>query len=202
MDGGSSPHTRGALSIGNSCGGRARIIPAYAGSTSHWGAPRHLPADHPRIRGEHGGCLFVAGDFEGSSPHTRGAPYGMGFCSSSTGIIPAYAGSTIADPRRRQGPKDHPRIRGEHAVEVDGADQVGGSSPHTRGARRAAPAEGELHGIIPAYAGSTSPASRRMVTPLDHPRIRGEHSAPTGQTPRAFGSSPHTRGARPRNTKP
>ena len=52
------------------------------------------------------------------------------------------------------------------------------------------------HGIIPAYAGSTSALRSSTRVLADHPRIRGEHkSAPTGHTPRP-GSSPHTRGAR------
>ena len=52
---------------------------------------------------------------------------------------------------------------------------TGGSSPHTRGARRGAP------------------GSRRLTG--DHPRIRGEHVRvdPSGQP--GGGSSPHTRGA-------
>ena len=50
---GSSPHTRGALSTGCSCGGQVRIIPAYAGSTDAATLGSHIEADHPRIRGEH-----------------------------------------------------------------------------------------------------------------------------------------------------
>ena len=51
---GSSPHTRGALSTASSCGGLARIIPAYAGSTQiHLNSTGDI-RDHPRIRGEHG----------------------------------------------------------------------------------------------------------------------------------------------------
>ncbi len=94
---------------------RHGIIPAYAGSTSisrlsiftglgsspHTrGAPDRLsrfsflPRDHPRIRGEHGVAPFVG--------------------TVETGIIPAYAGSTV-------------RHVGDVTPEM-------GSSPHTRGA--------------------------------------------------------------------
>ena len=135
------------------------------------------PADHPRIRGEHA------------------AVYQLG--RHVAGIIPAYAGSTIAAhaaalalwgssphtrgalPAQRPCPSatgDHPRIRGEH-----------------RSARLARLRQG---GIIPAYAGSTShgsahgfdstgssphtrgaPLSSAPNRPAwrDHPRIRGEH---------------------------
>ena len=74
---GSSPHTRGArYSIGN-VGKKRR--------------------DHPRIRGEHatsssGKCCTM-----GSSPHTRGALFQQVCHQLRSGIIPAYAGSTVRD---------------------------------------------------------------------------------------------------------
>ena len=71
-----------------------RIIPAYAGST--FGTHR-VPidvSDHPRIRGEHLMKYGLVIEAAGSSPHTRGAPRSLGAVSSSSRIIPAYAGST------------------------------------------------------------------------------------------------------------
>ena len=54
------------------------------------------------------------------------------------GIIPAYAGSTHWAISATAAERDHPRIRGEHA-KGDYANAIaGGSSPHTRGARRGA----------------------------------------------------------------
>ena len=154
------------------------------------------------------------------------------------GIIPAYAGSTtwdrlIAGKQQESSPHtrgalrtvlptlferwDHPRIRGEHLMQIT-PDWV-------------------ALGIIPAYAGSTngknavtikakgsSPHTRgalnahssRPPLPSDHPRIRGEHGrrgtlticshriipAYAGSTHEGWGckrvwrgSSPHTRGA-------
>ena len=93
---------------------------------------------------------------------------------------------------------DHPRIRGEHSALTA---QVGvdlGSSPHTRGARLSE--EGVLHarGIIPAYAGSTTWIHWKTLIFGDHPRIRGEHYRPDGRRRDRGGSSPHTRGARPK----
>ena len=71
---GSSPHTRGARGHHVVDVVRARIIPAYAGSTySH---ECELPDSH------------------GSSPHTRGAPTRATRAPDPSGIIPAYAGST------------------------------------------------------------------------------------------------------------
>ena len=192
---GSSPHTRGARLRLVTHPGRRIIIPAYAGSTVHPGRWSPAPADHPRIRGEHGDRRRVSLGRQVSSPHTRGAR------------IHAAA---------RRWPSDHPRIRGEHRQEGRRQGLVWGSSPHTRGARHPGEVCPKRPGIIPAYAGSTSRRPRRTDGRGDHPRIRGEHVDPLGafvdlqdhsrirgehrQEGRrqglVWGSSPHTRGAR------
>ena len=113
---GSSPHTRGAPGT----------------STS----PRRPGWDHPRIRGEHRDdrllrepelgiipayagstmeCMCRHGDWDGSSPHTRGALRNK--------------------PRFNAVRTDHPRIRGEHTAETCLTTALAGSSPHTRGAQ-------------------------------------------------------------------
>ena len=113
---------------------RCRIIPAYAGSTS-FGIPCHgRLRDHPRIRGEHEMTLHKNGLVVGSSPHTRGAPVGLGAQLRDRRIIPAYAGSTWVETGGGQGMSDHPRIRGEHGASRTPARLGSGSSPHTRGA--------------------------------------------------------------------
>ena len=70
---------------------------------------------------------------------------------------------------------DHPRIRGEHPVLLVAGDGVLGSSPHTRGAPKLVAVTHRRHRIIPAYAGSTIPPRSQLMSPADHPRIRGEH---------------------------
>ena len=50
----------------------------------------------------------------GSSPHTRGAQACFAGRPSTTGIIPAYAGSTNYAREVTMLDGDHPRIRGEH----------------------------------------------------------------------------------------
>ena len=152
---GSSPHTRGARGIGVSGALDRRIIPAYAGSTKISPAVRSDGADHPRIRGEH--------------------PCGAGDRRIDSRIIPAYAGSTRHWRLRRTRSPDHPRIRGEHAKQALNTVYGKGSSPHTRGARRAPGVGCAVLRIIPAYAGSTF----------------GTHRVPIDVS----GSSPHTRGA-------
>ena len=114
------------------------------------------------------------------------------------GIIPAYAGSTKKERMIADEAKDHPRIRGEHPARSRGHLQIQGSSPHTRGARHHALEEIINKRIIPAYAGSTNQVHPQVVTEKDHPRIRGEHGTDRLDRHRLGGSSPHTRGARPR----
>ena len=131
----------------------------------------------------------------GSSPHTRGAQP----CESSGGlshrIIPAYAGSTAIFDQSLSVYEDHPRIRGEHAAPSESDKWDEGSSPHTRGAPLVDGIRQPLPRIIPAYAGSTSNKTFHGQHGADHPRIRGEHSRRAMCLSKAFGSSPHTRGA-------
>ena len=132
---GSSPHTRGARVEDRPGLRRRRIIPAYAGST-----PLHRIRDYGIV---------------GSSPHTRGAPQRRSASVCRRRIIPAYAGSTSIRRLRPCSPRDHPRIRGEHVVQMPVGLRVGGSSPHTRGAPVQVDGADQVGRIIPAYAGST-----------------------------------------------
>ena len=192
---GSSPLTRGALSrlleYTTICG----IIPAYAGSTPVLICKSIWPRDHPRLRGEHFQHLFLFLSVTGSSPLTRGAHFLAALASLASGIIPAYAGSTEAERLCLAINEDHPRLRGEHAVDRLEAGPPPGSSPLTRGAPM--PRKAMLrHGrIIPAYAGSTSPPCARSCGNRDHPRLRGEHDTCTYMPMSKLGSSPLTRGA-------
>ena len=176
------PRIRGEHgSTGRRTAGANGIIPAYAGSTWRGGRRSGRRTDHPRIRGEHGFDRSVGKRYMGSSPHTRGALASDVERAVIAGIIPAYAGSTVYMSILAAAISDHPRIRGEHGIDVLGRKVAGGSSPHTRGAQWAGWGPGSEVGIIPAYAGSTDS------------RIRIASSRP--------GSSPHTRGARrPRPT--
>ncbi len=152
---GSSPPTRGAQLAHQLVNAAARIIPAYAGSTTRSAGRPASGRDHPRLRGEHVPICGFTTSPSGSSPPTRGAqrplrhqPARPGSSPPTRGalaisrvhsrdarIIPAYAGST---PTRRStlcGPRDHPRLRGEHLPPVAPVAGADGSSPPTRGAR-------------------------------------------------------------------
>ena len=198
---GSSPHTRGARRRPRVYPISSRIIPAYAGSTQiHLNSTGDI-RDHPRIRGEHLNRIKNELPSEGSSPHTRGAPCSLSTPSTTRGIIPAYAGSTVRRHGRLPARPDHPRIRGEHPPCENGARAAHGSSPHTRGARKSTSTPPATSGIIPAYAGSTRPPRHRDRPAADHPRIRGEHSGVSMVRRCRYGSSPHTRGARHQNRR-
>ena len=195
---GSSPHTRGALSLPRRPAAVDGIIPAYAGSTSAAYGTASRAADHPRIRGEHPASRGCRTGLIGSSPHTRGALPDSHFIPGMDRIIPAYAGSTAFLMRISIELKDHPRIRGEHASVANRMSPVLGSSPHTRGALMFWTGGETERGIIPAYAGSTRPTRWMAKRWPDHPRIRGEHAPGARARRQRQGSSPHTRGA-PKN---
>ena len=93
--------------------------------------------------------------------------------------------------------RDHPRVCGEHlSLNPDQIDALG-SSPRMRGARRRGRGGALRSGIIPAYAGSTSPAPRRArPSARDHPRVCGEHGSAPSPMYRRMGPSPRMRGAR------
>ena len=194
-DAGSSPHTRGARVYGAGSADRWGIIPAYAGCTP---AARPRAAgrrDHPRIRGVH---LYVHSyllAWCGSSPHTRGAPILYNERATRMRIIPAYAGCTCARVSAPPWMRDHPRIRGVHAVSGRTPDNDPGSSPHTRGAPGEPGKRLEGRRIIPAYAGCTRATRACASSTQDHPRIRGVHASEIGEAITRIGSSPHTRGA-------
>ena len=91
---GSSPHVRGAPVVHGLLDGLGGIIPACAGSTTPPAQDRHATRDHPRMCGEHIQRVLRRIAEQGSSPHVRGAPVYVSWASSSSGIIPACAGST------------------------------------------------------------------------------------------------------------
>ena len=125
----------------------------------------------------------------------RGAPTSDILYSARTGIIPAYAGSTLLKSLRAALVRDHPRICGEHTDSDNGSRWPQGSSPHMRGALYEAMSQKLNQRIIPAYAGSTRPNVYFGSLSEDHPRICGEHPWHRKNLQLGPGSSPHMRGA-------
>ena len=124
----------------------------------------------------------------------RGTPLRQGCDISGFGIIPAYAGNTNPLIRLCAFSWDHPRVCGEHACSIASATSSSGSSPRMRGTRVVKVWILRAAGIIPAYAGNTSPVLRRCFWPRDHPRVCGEHLPITLPKHVRQGSSPRMRG--------
>ena len=171
---GSSPRTRGALER-RRCGTQATgIIPAYAGSTNHHSTHGVICGDHPRVRGEHAEVAPRPTSARGSSPRTRGALSSVLVWLVHGRIIPAYAGSTQVWHSLTIVRRDHPRVRGEHAILPLLTLWGWGSSPRTRGAPRELHRTRRVRGIIPAYAGSTGmPFAASCAVVGSSPRTRG-----------------------------
>ena len=100
------PRSRGvymARLLRKSCA--IRIIPARAGFTARLGPSRCPGRDHPRSRGVYASDRAVIGPPDGSSPLARGLPSFACRRARRSGIIPARAGFTLADPWN---PNDEP----------------------------------------------------------------------------------------------
>ena len=92
------------------------IIPARAGSTLAHHIKLLLEQDHPRSCGEHIADALGTDVQTGSSPLVRGALHDLQDEQRHRRIIPARAGSTIAERRNIEAYWDHPRSCGEHKL--------------------------------------------------------------------------------------
>ena len=191
---GSSPRMRGTPSGIQTLGTTVRIIPAYAGNTGSTREGRNQFGDHPRVCGEHLSNWLRTNASSGSSPRMRGTRCVQLRPCRQPGIIPAYAGNTSIEHRKRRWNWDHPRVCGEHMVSRSLAMASLGSSPRMRGTRRRSAIRTRTCGIIPAYAGNTLLLSVAFVAMVDHPRVCGEHSAVKWIRAMWRGSSPRMRG--------
>ncbi len=192
---GSSPLARGALEARDDEIVRGRLIPARAGSTARPSRPTVRCSAHPRSRGEHTRAIFPSAWATGSSPLARGAPSTPAHSAATPRLIPARAGSTTRRAGGCGGAPAHPRSRGEHWVGDQFYGHNPGSSPLARGAPRKQPGHPPRRGLIPARAGSTTPASPTTASSTAHPRSRGEHAGDLVERRRLRGSSPLARGA-------
>ena len=139
---------------------------------------------------------------EGSSPLTRGKQMGRQGISQRTRLIPAHAGKTSNEPPTLVKPRAHPRSRGENLKNRRTEADDEGSSPLTRGKRTGLRVGRPAPGLIPAHAGKTTAGRCRRGRQRAHPRSRGENLRFGGLVPPDAGSSPLTRGNRPRYPSP
>ena len=128
------------------------------------GNEKRRPGDgaHPRSRGENRLVVWENVRGAGSSPLTRGKPRRCLSVTSTSRLIPAHAGKTLADRELRRGPGAHPRSRGENVSTEGMRSTASGSSPLTRGKLTLQALDVALLGLIPAHAGKTGGRVRRL----------------------------------------
>ena len=113
---------------------------------------------------------------------------------AATGLIPAHAGKTLSTVAEMPSKRAHPRSRGENRRPRPLGRRRPGSSPLTRGKPSACELHHSWFGLIPAHAGKTRNASRKIPPETAHPRSRGENEEKQSVLPGGDGSSPLTRG--------
>ena len=173
---GSSPLTRGKQPLTGGGVLAGRLIPAHAGKTS---ACQRLPAAsraHPRSRGENCKRPSTRSSTVGSSPLTRGKLLSSFCVGDGGGLIPAHAGKTEADRCPVVQSWAHPRSRGENLLLVLPSGSIQGSSPLTRGKRRARHSCSARRRLIPAHAGKTSVCVLVCSVEGSSPLTRGKHA--------------------------
>ena len=117
-DVGSPPPMRGTHEDNKQFSHPSRITPAYAGNTPPVLLPSGCFKDHPRLCGEHVTIYLLLLVLKGSPPPMRGTRYYF-FCQLlHLGITPAYAGNTLIYSERQWQQRDHPRLCGEHGINL------------------------------------------------------------------------------------
>ena len=123
---GSSPLTRGKLTLHALDVALLGLIPAHAGKTTLSRGRSGRSAAHPRSRGENVALTDVEELSCGSSPLTRGKRNPLRECHSLVGLIPAHAGKTFGSIRKaRSGRGSSPLTRGKHFLTCAFIVQIG-----------------------------------------------------------------------------
>jgi len=152
---GITPRTRGAQHVELVRPHRARITPRAREALHHRLAAVDFRRITPRVRGEHPTLVYPTAAIAGSPPRARGARWPQSPAVHDVRITPACAGSTFRRDSCRCRRRDHPRVRGEHALSNAAAFGDMGSPPRTRGAQHLRRLAGRQRRITPACAGST-----------------------------------------------
>ena len=91
-----------------------RLIPARAGKTLRCISPPRTSAAHPRAGGENPLPTGTGARVGGSSPRGRGKLRRFLSAMAGRGLIPAWAGKTVAQVVRLEVLGAHPRVGGEN----------------------------------------------------------------------------------------
>ena len=172
---GSSPRGRGTpeeWGLGNE---PTRFIPAWAGNTGKCGRRGRDTAVHPRVGGEHYAPTLGDRTWDGSSPRGRGT-HGKGTNQDlRERFIPAWAGNTHSPEILRRQVSVHPRVGGEHHLQISFTVATPGSSPRGRGTHNPGSCPTINARFIPAWAGNTGNKVQARSGRAVHPRVGGEH---------------------------
>ena len=179
---GSSTRGRGGRIAGDGDGRNAGLIPAWAGRSTSPSTATTSNRAHPRVGGEVGVVRNRLAGLQGSSPRGRGGPTQGAPAAPWRGLIPAWAGrsSTTRPPRLTR--RAHPRVGGEVPSASTNESRATGSSPRGRGGRSTYWAAVVTIGLIPAWAGRSSPSIERPKVGGAHPRVGGEVTSLTSLT--------------------
>ena len=151
------------------------ITPAYAGTTPCCGHDASQRGDHPRLCGDHLDKFTDWTCLTGSPPLMRGPQCSLAQLYAYLRITPAYAGTTAMPGVIAIYFWDHPRLCGDHIVQLMHTREAEGSPPLMRGPRIHIPSTFPVVRITPAYAGTTRTRSRSVCMLWDHPRLCGDH---------------------------
>ena len=210
---GTSPRARGKHSPSMFSTSSSRNIPACAGKTAGIDQADANRQEHPRVRGENREVFEGEDFYSGTSPRTRGKQVVDAEKRLDLGNIPAHAGKTQRCAHGHWPKPEHPRARGENPHIRRRTRGGRGTSPRTRGKRRAFSVIGGVARNIPAHAGKThgrrwwawgagtSPRTRGKPTPARHlpqpPRNIPAHAGKTRRAkglPACTGEHPRARG--------
>ena len=148
----------------------------------------------PRRRGKQAGRAARVRAGRLISPRRRGKRGGRVPRRCPCGLIPAWAGKTRRRVRSRRARWAHPRVGGENVVRPGATILEPGSSPRGRGKPSWTTRSTSRPGLIPAWAGKTSPHATAGCPRRAHPRVGGENSTGPGIGWQSKGSSPRGRG--------
>ena len=154
------------------------ITPACAGNRIVTAMPDGVMRDHPRLRGEQSPLSLNSYHGRGSPPLARGTDARQLLAHKELGITPACAGNRLFLHKSGRLSRDHPRLRGEQALNATLTSLVAGSPPLARGTELIELTNQLNARITPACAGNSRLVSAASATLQDHPRLRGEQASP------------------------
>ena len=131
--GGSPPRARGEVRYIPTLYCNIRITPACAGRSWTRTHERTRNEDHPRVRGEKRQAGTICSHRRGSPPRARGEDGRVPNGRPMRGITPACAGRRLKSTKPLAVSQDHPRVRGEKRVKIQGDKGWTGSPPRARG---------------------------------------------------------------------